>query len=68
MTPQEIFKKELLTYDKSAQCNVSFYYNLPYIRDYDISNWSRLYSGNVIKFYQYQLGKPVVIFTDTENM
>ena len=27
-----------------------------------------LYSGNVIKFYQYQLGKPVVIFTDTENM
>lgn len=63
----ELFAKELLTYDTHVGENDMFYYNLPYERNYDLTNTIPIanVSGNVIKFYQYQLGKPVVIFTDT---
>ena len=30
MTPQEIFAKSLVTYDKTSRSNDSFYYHLPY--------------------------------------
>jgi len=26
-----------------------------------------MYSGNVIKYYQYHLSKPVILFTDTDE-
>ena len=54
MTPQEIFAKSLVTYDKTSRSNDSFYYHLPYHKDYDLCNWNpmRMYSGNVIKYYQ----------------
>lgn len=70
MTPQEIFKKELMTYDNEAASHDSFYYGLPYVKDYDLCNWKplRMYSGNVIKYYQYKMDKPVILFTDTEEM
>ncbi|MCH5264682.1 MAG: hypothetical protein J1F02_02200 [Lachnospiraceae bacterium] len=70
MEPQELFKKALLTYDKAYSTNDSFYYNLPYVKDFDLCNWKplRMFSGNVIKFYQYNLAKPVILFTDTEDM
>lgn len=70
MTAQEIFTKTLSTYDHSYGKNDSFYYSLPYKKDFDLCNWRplRMYSGNVIKFYQYRMKKPVVLFTDTENM
>ena len=70
MTAQEIFAKSLVTYDKSYSSNDSFYYKLPYNKDFDLCNWNpmRMYSGNVIKFYQYKLEQPVVLFTDTDDM
>lgn len=66
MTPQELFTKELLTYDNTVGSHDSFYYNLPYVKDYDLCNWNplRISSGNVIKFYQYKLDKPLILFTD----
>lgn len=70
MTPQELFAKGLMTYDHTvASGNDSFYYNLPYKKDFDLCNWQplRLYSGNIIKFYQYTLDKPVVLFTDPDQ-
>ena len=70
MTPQELFVKSLVTYDRSYSTNDSFYYKLPYKKDFDLCNWTpmRMYSGNIIKFYQYTLDKPVVLFTDTDDM
>ena len=70
MTPQEIFAKTLVTYDKSYSSNDTFYYQLPYKKDYDLCNWSplRMYSGNIIKYYQYRMQQPVVLFTDTDNI
>ena len=70
MTPQELFSKSLVTYDRSYSTNDSFYYKLPYKKDFDLCNWTpmRMYSGNIIKFYQYTLDKPVVLFTDTDDM
>lgn len=70
MTPQELFAKALVTYDRSYSHNDTFYYKLPYKKDFDLCNWNpmRRYSGNVIKFYQYTLDKPVVLFTDTDDM
>ena len=67
---QELFAKSLLTYDKSYGSNDSFYYNLPYKKDFDLCNWNpmRMYSGNIIKFYQYRLEQPVIRFTDTDDM
>ncbi len=70
MTPQELFAKSLVTYDRSYSTNDSFYYKRPYKKDFDLCNWTqmRMYSGNIIKFYQYTLDKPVVLFTDTDDM
>lgn len=70
MTPQELFAKSLVTYDRSYSSNDSFYYKLPYKKDFDLCNWTpmRMYSGNIIKFYQYRVDKPVVLFTDTDDM
>ena len=67
---QELFAKSLLAYDKSFHSNDSFYYNLPYKKDYNLCNWNplRMYSGNIINFYQYRLDQPVVLFTDTDDM
>lgn len=64
----ELFKKMLTTFDHKYETGSVFYDTLPYVRDYDLCNWTplRMVSGNVIKFYQYQLGKPVIIQTDPE--
>lgn len=69
MTPQELFAKSLMTYDAGADSHDSFYYSLPYVKDYDLCNWRplRMLSGNIIKYYQYSLDKPVILFTDPEG-
>ena len=59
MTPQEIFAKSLVTYDKTSRSNDSFYYHLPYQDAY-------VHSGGG-KYYQYHLSKPVILFTDTDE-
>ena len=52
MTPQEIFAKSLVTYDKTSRSNDSFYYHLPYHKDYDLCNWNPMlmYSGNAVSY------------------
>lgn len=62
----DLFSKELLAYDTHVGQNDMFYYSLPYERNYELTNSIPLtpVSGNVIKFYQYRIDKPVVIFTD----
>lgn len=69
MTSQELFAKSLTNYDSTYGTNDSFYYSLPYKKDFDLCNWRplRMYSGNVIKFYQYHMEKPVVLITDTDE-
>lgn len=68
MTAEDLFKKELMVYDTSYGCNDSFYNNLPYIKDYDLCNWKplRMFSGNIIKYYQYKMDKPVILYTDPD--
>ncbi len=65
-TALDLFNKELLSYDTPNPGNDLFYYSLPYERNYDLTRSIPLapVSGNVIKFYQYRINKPVVIFTD----
>lgn len=65
-----LFSKELLSYDSHVGQNDSFYYNLPYERNYDLTTSIPIApaSGNIIKFYQYTMGDPVVIFTDTVDI
>ncbi|MEE3467512.1 MAG: hypothetical protein VZQ83_03645 [Eubacterium sp.] len=62
----ELFAKELMAYDSHVGQNDMFYYSLPYERNYELTNSIPLAptSGNVIKFYQYRVDKPVIIFTD----
>ncbi len=69
MEKQELFKKMLLTFDNSGKCSTRFYDNLPYRRDYDLCNWNplRMFSGNVIKYYQYQMDKAVIIQNETDS-
>lgn len=67
---EELFRKMLMTFDHKYESSTVFYDNLPYIRDYDLCNWTplRLMSGNIIKFYQYKLDKPVIIQTDPDGI
>ena len=62
----DLFSKNLLTYDSHVGQNDMFYYNLPYERNYELTNSIPIapVSGNIIKFYQYRMDKPVIIFTD----
>ena len=65
-TAMSLFSKELLSYDTHVGKNDMFYYNLPYERNYALTTSIPIapVSGNIIKFYQYRVEKPVVIFTD----
>ncbi|MCR4604684.1 MAG: hypothetical protein K5639_01655 [Eubacterium sp.] len=67
MDALQLFEKALLTYDDKGGGNDEFYNSLPYERNYDLCNTIPIapYSGNIIKFYQYRLAEPVIIFTDT---
>lgn len=69
MYTNELFEKMLMTFDHQYDSNSKFYDSLPYVRDYNLCNWTplRIQSGNIIKFYQYQLGKPVILQTDPDN-
>lgn len=64
----ELFKKMLTTFDHNCEASSTFYDTLPYVRDYDLCNWTplRMVSGNIIKFYQYRMDKPVIIQTDPD--
>lgn len=68
MYDQELFKKILKSFDHKYESPTVFYDNLPYVRDYDLCNWTplRMLSGNIIKYYQYTIGKPVILQTDPD--
>ena len=65
-TAMDLYSKELMSYNPHGNNHDLFYYKLPYVRNYELTNSIPIaeHSGNIIKFYQYQLGKPVIIFTD----
>ncbi len=69
MIDEELFKKMLMTFDHKYEAASVFYDNLPYVRDYDLCNWTplRMVSGNIIKYYQYKLDKPVIPQTDSDG-
>ncbi len=69
MDALELFRKSLVHYDETYYTNYSFYDNLPYIRDYDLCHRRpmEMFSGNVIKFFQYKLDKPVYINADPDS-
>lgn len=66
---EELFKKMLKTFDHKYESATLFYDNLPYVRDYDLCNWTplRMFSGNVIKYYQYKMDKPIILQTDPDS-
>ena len=66
---EELFKKMLMTFDRKYEAASVFYDNLQYVRDYDLCNWTplRMVSGNIIKYYQYKLDKPVILQTDPDG-
>lgn len=62
--------KELLSFDRSFEPTFITYDNQPYSRDVALCGWDppqQLYSGNVVKVYQYKMGKPVIIQTPDEE-
>ncbi len=65
-TAMDLYSKELMSYNPHGSNHDMFYYKLPYVRNYELTNSIPIapQSGNIIKFYQYQLSKPVIIFTD----
>ena len=65
-TAMSLFSKELLAYDSHVGKNDMFYYSLPYERNYALTTSIPIapVSGNIIKFYQYRVDKPDMIFTD----
>lgn len=68
MYDEELLKKVLKSFDHKYESATTFYDNLPYVRDYDLCNWVplRMFSGNIIKYYQYTLSKPVILQTDPD--
>ncbi len=65
-TAMDLYTKELMAYNPHGGNHDLLYYKLPYVRNYELTNSIPIaaHSGNIIKFYQYQLSKPVIIFTD----
>ena len=70
MYTNELIEKMLMTFDHQYDSNFKFYDSLPYVRDYDLCNWTKrkMLSGNIIKYYQYTLEKPVILQTDPDNV
>ncbi len=54
---------KLTMYDNSLDYLITFYDNLPYVRNWDYCNEHTLglISGNVVKFFQYTLDDPIVV-------
>jgi hypothetical protein len=67
---EHLLEKELTTYDRNYEPTIVMYDNQPYTRDISLCNWDppqQLFSGNVVKFYQYKMRKPVIIQTPDED-
>lgn len=63
MTGNELMLAKLSYYDHSYNYSCNLYDNLPYRKTYELCNEHtvRMYSGNIIKFFQYELEKPFLI-------
>lgn len=60
---ENVLIKELSLFDRSYEPSVTLYDHLPYTRDVSFCTYTpNVYTtGNIIKFYQYRLGKPQII-------
>lgn len=65
---EKLIVKHLTSFDRKYEPKFLLYDNLPYVRDLDICNWQkpRVSSGNILKFYQYQMGELQIIDNDFE--
>lgn len=64
----KLYAKSLMTFDHTYEPQVEMYDKLPYTRDIDVCDWKkpRMSSGNIVKFFQYELGKEQIIQNDFE--
>lgn len=64
----KLYAKSLMTFDHTYEPQVEMYDKLPYARDIDVCDWKkpRMSSGNIVKFFQYELGKEQIIQNDFE--
>ncbi len=62
----KLVAKALMTFDHTYEPQIQMYDHLPYQRDIDVCNWKkpRIVSGNIVKYFQYDLGKPQIIQND----
>lgn len=63
---ENLYVKALTAFDHTYEPQIQMYDKLPYRRDLDVCDWKqpRLVSGNIVKFFQYELGKPQIIQND----
>lgn len=67
---ENLVVKALTNFDRSYEPTFIMYDNQPYTRDVALCSWDppqQMYSGNVVKVYQYKMGKPVIIQTPEEE-
>lgn len=65
---EKLYAKSLMTFDHTYEPQIEMYDKLPYARDIEVCDWKspRMISGNVVKFFQYELGKEQIIQNDFE--
>lgn len=65
---EKLYAKSLMTFDHTYEPQIEMYDKLPYARDIEVCDWKspRMMSGNVVKFFQYELGKEQIIQNDFE--
>ncbi|MBP3702756.1 MAG: hypothetical protein J6I65_03115 [Lachnospiraceae bacterium] len=64
----KLYAKSLMTFDHTYEPQMEMYDKLPYARDINVCDWKkpRMASGNIVKFFQYELGKKQIIQNDFE--
>lgn len=65
---EKLYAKSLMAFDHTYESQIEMYDKLPYARDIEVCDWKspRMISGNVVKFFQYELGKEQIIQNDFE--
>lgn len=65
---EKLYAKSLMTFDHTYEPQIEMYDKFPYARDIEVCDWKspRMISGNVVKFFQYELGKKQIIQNDFE--
>lgn len=66
---EQTLLKEITTFDSSYEQEIAMYDNIYYSRDVDLCNYipRNFNRGNIVKFFQYQLGKPQILQVSNEE-